>query len=85
MMEIAGFTPRQIDLANRIWALDTPEQIVEFFDTLPRSLLRDAYIVYLMIVWEYIDEEPVTRFDETLELIERIKEKSYNNKNKPGE
>ena len=72
-MEIAGFTPRQMDLANRIWALDTPEQIIEFFDTLPRSLLRDAYIVYLMIVWEFQDQEDPGEMAEARAVIDHIR------------
>lgn len=72
-IEIEGLSPRQIDLANRIWAMDTPDEIREFFDTLPRNLLRDAYIVYLMIVWAYQDQEPVGDCREARELIERVR------------
>ena len=72
-MEISGFTPRQIDLANRIWALDTPDQIREFFDNLPRNLLRDAYIVYLMIVWEFQDQEDPGDMAEAREVIDYIR------------
>ena len=72
-MEIAGFTPRQIDLANRIWALDTPEQIIEFFDTLPRSLLVDAYTVYQMIIWEFQDQEDPGEMTEARAVIDHIR------------
>ena len=72
-MEIAGFTPRQMDLANRIWALDSPEQIIEFFDTLPRSLLVDAYTVYQMIIWEFTDQEDPGEMTEARAVIDHIR------------
>ena len=57
-IEIEGFTPLQRDLANKIWAMESPDDVVAFFNTLPRSLLQDAYLVYRMIIetaWDDMD------------------------------
>lgn len=72
-MEISGLTPRQSELADRLWACETAEQVHAFFDGLPRSLLHDALVVYYMMVWAYMDEEPVGDCVEAREVIDRIR------------
>ena len=52
-IEIPGLSARQIDLANRIWSMDSTEEVVAFFDTLPMKARIDAYIVYTMILWAW--------------------------------
>ena len=73
MIEISGLTPLQIDLANKIWGMDSTEQIMEFFNELPRSLKAQAYVVYQMILLAYIDQEPVTDFAEAQEVIDYVR------------
>lgn len=68
-LEIEGFTPRQRELADRIWALETPEQVVEFFNTLPKNFLHDAYVVYRMIIeacWDDMDLEDCAEANEVI-------------------
>ncbi len=72
-IEIPGLSPRQIDLANRIWNMDTTEEIMAFFDTLPHRARIDAYVVYSMILWAWQDEEPVGDCREAREVIDFIK------------
>jgi hypothetical protein len=72
-MHIEGLSPLQIDLANRIWSMDTTEEVMAFFDGLPRSLKVEAYIVYQMIVWAWRDEEPVGDCAEAREVIDYIR------------
>lgn len=73
MIEISGLTPLQVELANRIWTMDTTEQILAFFDTLPRSVKVQAYVVYQMILLAWQDEEPVTDFAEAREVIDYVR------------
>jgi len=72
-IEIEGFTPLQRELADRIWALETPEQVVEFFDILPKNLLHDAYVVYRMIIETVWDDMDLADCAEANEVIERVR------------
>jgi hypothetical protein len=54
---IQGFSPLQKDLADRIWQLDTEQELHEFVSTLPRSLKREAYVVMQMIIAQELDKE----------------------------
>jgi hypothetical protein len=60
-IEIRGFTDLQKDLADRIWAMDTVEEINHFVNQLPRSLKREAWVVMQMIIMVELDQvEEVT-------------------------
>jgi hypothetical protein len=72
-ISIPGLSPRQIDLANRIWSMESTEEVVAFFNTLPRRAKLDAYIVYTMILWAWQDEEPVGDCVEAREVIDYIR------------
>lgn len=72
-IEIPGLSPRQIELANRIWAMESMEEILAFFDSLPRRAKVDAYIVYQMILLAWMDEEPVGECAEARELIDHVR------------
>ena len=72
-VEIEGFTPLQRELADRIWALDSPDDVVAFFDTLPRNLLHDAYVVYKMIIETVWDDMDLGDCTEAHEVIERVR------------
>ena len=72
-IEIEGFTPLQRELADRIWALDSPDDVVAFFDTLPRNLLHDAYLVYRMIIETVWDDMDLGDCAEAHAVIERVR------------
>jgi hypothetical protein len=72
-IEIPGLSPRQIDLANRIWSMDSIEEVVAFFDTLPQRAKIDAYIVYQMILLAWQDEEPVGDCVEARAVIDHVR------------
>ena len=78
-IEIPGLSARQIDLANRIWSMESTEEVVAFFDTLPQRAKIDAYIVYTMILWAWIDEEPITDMSQSQNVINYIQNVSRNN------
>lgn len=52
---IQGFTALQRDLADRIWAMDTQQEVEQFVMTLPRNLRREAYVVMQMIIAQELD------------------------------
>ena len=54
-IEIRGFSPLQQDLADRIWHMDTQDQVEEFVSQLPRSLKREAWVVMQMIIAAELD------------------------------
>ena len=56
-IEIQGFTALQRDLADRIWSMDTEDQVQEFVSTLPRSLKREAWVVMQMIIASELDNQ----------------------------
>ena len=72
-ISIPGLSPRQIELANRIWAMESMDEIVAFFDTLPMKAKVDAYVVYNMILWAWQDEEPVGDCAEARAVIDRVR------------
>ena len=72
-MKIENLSPLQSELADRIWACETPEQVTALFDSLPRSLLHDAYVVFHMIIWTWLDEQDVGDMPEAREVIDYIR------------
>ena len=72
-IEIPGLSARQIDLANRIWSMETTEEVLAFFDTLPQRARIDAYVVYSMILWAWQDQEPVNDCQEARAVIDHVR------------
>lgn len=72
-IEIPGLSPLQVDLANKIWSMESMEEVLNFFDALPRNLKIEAYIVYQMILLAWMDEEPVGDCTEAREVIEYVR------------
>lgn len=52
---ITGLSQLQRDIADRLWQLDTQEDIEQYIETLPRSLRREAWVVMTMIIWAELD------------------------------
>ena len=78
-IEIPGLSARQIDLANRIWSMESTEEVLAFFDTLPQRARIDAYIVYTMILWAWQDGEPITDMSQSQDIINYIQTASRSN------
>ena len=53
---IEGFTELQKSLADRIWALDTEQELKQFVSGLPKNLKREAYVVMQMIIAAELDQ-----------------------------
>ena len=54
-IQIQGLTALQRDLADRLWSMDTQEEIAEFVGQLPKSLKREAWVVMQMIIAAELD------------------------------
>lgn len=74
MISIPNLSPLQQAIADMLWSLDTTEEIVEWFETLPENIVPVAHAVMSMIVYEQIDQTPIEDFSDALEVINRIKE-----------
>ena len=72
-IQIDGFTERQRELADHIWSIDSPEQLVEFFKILPKDLLQDAYFVYKMIIETIMDDMDWSDCAEAHSVIEHVR------------
>lgn len=54
-IRIEGFTALQCDLADRLWSMDTEEEVSAFINGLPQSLKREAYCVATMLIAHELD------------------------------
>ena len=71
-MQIHGLSPLEIEICDRLWQMQTSEEIVAWFDALPRSIKPTALAMIMMINIQAIDENEITDFTEANELINRI-------------
>jgi hypothetical protein len=53
--------------------MDTTEEIMAFFDTLPQRARIDAYVVYSMILWAWQDQEPVGDCQQARAVIDHVR------------
>jgi hypothetical protein len=54
-IEIRGFTAVQRELADKLWNMDTDDQVQRFINGLPRSLKREARVVITMLIAHELD------------------------------
>lgn len=73
MIQLDGLTPLQQELADRIWHMDTREEIVAWVMTMPRSVAQQAWIVMQMIIAAQIDEAAELDVTEARAVLDRIR------------
>ena len=73
-MKIEGLTPLQHEILERIWSMDSKEQVMAWFETLPRNLRQTAHAMLMMVVIEMIDEEPCEDLRLAQMVIDRVRE-----------
>ena len=73
-MKITGLTTLQHALCEKIWSMDTQEQLTEWFDSLPRSIQAEALTMLYMITAEAIDDEEISDFGPALAVIDRARQ-----------
>ena len=74
MLSIPNLTPLQRAIADMLWSLDTEQEIVEWFGTLPLNIRPVAHSVLSMMVYEQIDQAPIEDFSDAQEVIDYIRE-----------
>ena len=74
MLSIPNLSPLQRAIADTLWSLNTPEEIVEWFNTLPANIVPIAHGVMSMMVYEQIDQTPIEDFSDAQEVIDYIRE-----------
>jgi hypothetical protein len=72
-IRLEGLTPLQVELADKIWQMDTQEAIGEWLGTLPRSLRQQAVSLLYLITVECIDQDPIENFDLAQAVIRKVR------------
>jgi len=54
-MQLHGLTPKQIKMCDTIWALNTEQELMEWFYSLPDSQKFDAHALINLMFFEEID------------------------------
>lgn len=55
-IQIPNLTPLQMDIADKIWSLNSMDSVEEFISTLPRSLKREAESIKHMMIAAVMDQ-----------------------------
>lgn len=66
--EIQGFTALQREIADRIWSMDTQEEIQQYVLSMPKNLRTHAWIVMNMIIAAELDQTDYVNPELTLYL-----------------
>ena len=56
-MQIEGLSIRQRQIADRLWAIDTLEEVDEFIRELPPHLRLDAQLVKTLMIQAVVEEQ----------------------------
>lgn len=56
VIQISGLTPMQVELADRLWRLDSADQVEAYIQMMPRKLRAEATVVRDMIIAAALDE-----------------------------
>ena len=74
-IRLEGLTPLQVEICDRIWGMDTQEEVLEWFNALPRSLQVTAHAMLNLIVAEMIDQQVAAESDlsDVRELLEQYR------------
>ena len=73
MIELRGLSPLQRELAERMWNMESMEDIVAWIQMMPRSVALQAYVVMQMIIAAEIDRAAEDDLSVARDLIERIR------------
>jgi hypothetical protein len=56
MIEIQGLSPKQMALADIMWAISSREGVAAFMSTLPKAERRECELVKEMLVLAFLDD-----------------------------
>lgn len=63
MISIDGFSPLQKEIAERLWYLESMEEVAVYISSIPEELQWQAWAVLQMLLAETIDQAVVTDQD----------------------
>ena len=73
MIELSGLSPLQRELAERMWNMESMDEIVAWVQMMPRSVALQAYVVMQMIIAAEIDRQAEDDVSAAEAIIERIR------------
>jgi hypothetical protein len=73
MIELHGLSPLQRELAERMWNMESMDEIVAWVQMMPRSVALQAYIVMQMIIAAEIDRQAEDDLSAANAIIDRIR------------
>lgn len=73
MIELPGLSPLQRELAERMWNMESMDEIVAWVQMMPRSVALQAYVVMQMIIAAEIDRQAEDDLSAAQAIIERIR------------
>ena len=73
MIELTGLSPLQQELAERMWNMNSMDEIVAWIQSMPRSVALQAYVVMQMIIAAEIDRQAEDDLSVARDIIERIR------------
>ena len=63
MISIDGFSPLQKEIAERLWYLESMEEVAIYISSIPEELQWQAWAVLQMLLAAHIDQAVVTAQD----------------------
>jgi hypothetical protein len=73
MIELTGLSPLQRELAERMWNMESMDEIVAWIQMMPRSVALQAYVVMQMIIAAEIDRQAEDDLSAANAIIDRIR------------
>ena len=71
-MKIENLSPIQKELCDKIWSMDSEQELVIWVNSLPRNMAIQAYAMIQMILHAYMDEMDLGDCEEAKSVLERI-------------
>ena len=71
-MELRGLTPEQVELCNSIWGMESEEELMEWFDSLPDLLKFEAHAMINLMFFEEIDRVVKNQSAEDMSLAQEV-------------
>lgn len=73
MIELHGLTPLQRQICDEIWSMDTQEQLMAWFNGLPRRLQTQALTMMHLMAIEAMEADGITDFADAQAVIDRVR------------
>jgi hypothetical protein len=75
MISIDGLNQEQIEMLDKLWSMDTVEEVNEFRNTLPRFRQQQIDTLMELVIHEMKEKELslMERYPEAEEMLERLK------------